>query len=113
MEGPEFMRLIGGIVCENCRDKDSCDCVPKEADLDLPENKNKQVRKDSLKNKQEFRRIYRNLAVLARSRPEDKYALVIGLLDENHVVAVTGDGTNDTIALSKASIGFCMNITGT
>jgi Ca2+ transporting ATPase len=50
---------------------------------------------------------------MARSRPEDKYALVIGLKERDFVVAVTGDGTNDAPALSKASVGLAMNITGT
>ena len=30
MEGPEFLRLIGGIVCANCRDKPECECVKNE-----------------------------------------------------------------------------------
>ena len=61
----------------------------------------------------EFDKIWRNLKVLARSRPEDKYALVVGLRERGNVVAVTGDGTNDAPALKKADVGFAMAIAGT
>lgn len=60
-----------------------------------------------------FDRLYPNLAVMARSRPDDKYALVTGLRERGHVVAVTGDGTNDAPALKKADVGFAMGIAGT
>ncbi len=49
-----------------------------------------------------------NLKVLSRARPADK-ARLVGLLQEmGQVVAVTGDGTNDALALKKAQVGLSM-----
>lgn len=61
----------------------------------------------------EFNRIYKNLDVMARCRPEDKYAMVLGLIANRNVVAVTGDGTNDAPALKRADVGFAMGNAGT
>ncbi len=71
------------------------------------------MRKDTILNGEEFDRIINRLDVLSRSRPEDKYALVVGLIERGNVVAVTGDGTNDAPALKKADVGFAMGIQGT
>ena len=61
-----------------------------------------------------FRDITKNLKVMARSSPEDKYVLITGLKEgDENVVAVTGDGTNDAPALKKADVGFAMGIAGT
>lgn len=46
--------------------------------------------------------------IIARARPEDKARLVTLLQRNNEVVAVTGDGTNDAPALSKAQVGLSM-----
>ena len=53
------------------------------------------------------------LQVLARSTPADKIKLVTKLQEMGHIVAVTGDGTNDGPALRGADVGFAMGITGT
>ena len=54
-----------------------------------------------------------NLRVLSRARPLDKLRLVRLLREGGHVVAVTGDGTNDAPALNYADVGLSMGKSGT
>lgn len=109
MEGIEFIQRIGGVICTVCKTQ-ICDCP---RDNDTAKRLKKAQRIDTIANGEEFDKIYPNLDVLARSRPEDKYALVTGLIERGHVVAVTGDGTNDAPALKKADVGFAMGLAGT
>ena len=52
--------------------------------------------------------VIKDLRILSRARPEDK-ARLVGLLQRaGEVVAVTGDGTNDALALKKAQVGLSM-----
>ena len=108
MEGQEFRDRVGGIICNNCL-VEVCDCARDSAKA-TPGQK---IRTDIVKDMDEFKKFIDNLDVLARSQPEDKYTLVTGLMQLGHVVAVTGDGTNDAPALKKADIGFAMGIAGT
>ena len=87
LEGPDFYERIGGLV-----DRQG---------------------KEEVKNYKVFKELMPHLKVLARSRPEDKYAIVTGLRQLKYTVAVTGDGTNDAPALKKADVGFAMGKTGT
>ena len=92
MTGKEFRTAVGGLKK-----------VPNEDGEEI----------DVVANMKKFREIKQHLRVLARSSPEDKYLLVTGIQDSDGVVAVTGDGTNDAPALTKADVGFSMGITGT
>eukprot|EP00919_Chromeraceae_sp_WS-2016_P046551 GHVR01110542.1.p1 GENE.GHVR01110542.1~~GHVR01110542.1.p1 ORF type:complete len:486 (+),score=118.71 GHVR01110542.1:49-1458(+) len=96
MLGRDFYELVGGVVCAKCN-VEVCGCVDRD---------------DVLGNPEAFLKIVDKLQVLARSQPNDKYALVTGLKKVGRVVAVTGDGTNDAPALKKADVGFAMNISG-
>jgi Ca2+-transporting ATPase len=51
--------------------------------------------------------------IFARMQPEDKLRLVRLYKKSGQVVAVTGDGVNDALALSEAHIGVAMGGTGT
>ena len=88
MTGKKFREFVGGLVRKEGED-------PRVGNM-----KNFQIIADQLK-------------VLARSSPSDKELMALGLKKLNHVVAMTGDGTNDAPALKRADIGFAMGIAGT
>ncbi|KAG2196901.1 hypothetical protein INT47_005125 [Mucor saturninus] len=62
---------------------------------------------------EEQRKVIPRLQVLARSSPTDKTVVVTRLQEQDQVVGMTGDGTNDGPALKLADVGFSMGIAGT
>lgn len=61
----------------------------------------------------ELEKIILKVRIFARTTPEHKLRLVETLKKLGYVVAVTGDGVNDALALKRADVGIAMGRKGT
>ena len=67
---------------------------------------------DQLSDEEVMQRLSK-IRIFARTTPNQKLRIVRLFQQMGHVVAVTGDGVNDALALKQADVGVAMGITGT
>lgn len=88
----------------------TAEAIAKEIGLDGDSIESKELQ--DINDKELFNKI-KDISVFSRISPQDKLRIVNILKQKNEIVAMTGDGVNDALALKRADIGIAMGIRGT
>ena len=118
LTGNTFYEIIGGIFCKQCnKDINFCNCPKTDEEARKLAEKNVEnnldnvvcdIRNEQIRNMENFKKIIKNLKVIARVEPIHKYALVLGLKTLKNTVAIVGKNTNDAPTLTISDIGISM-----
>jgi cation-transporting ATPase E len=82
--------------------------IARRVGLDLPDGRLRDARTVA-SDGEGLRSVVQETTVFGRVSPEQKRSLVHALQKDGHVVAMTGDGVNDALAIKDADIGVAMN----
>ena len=87
--------------------------IAKEIGLEVSESNVIEGKELETLNERELESLIDRIVVYARVTPEHKARIVKAMKKKGYIVAMTGDGVNDALALKLADIGVAMGIRGT
>ena len=87
---------------------DNPEMVSRIAEAANIKDADKYIDASDLETAEDYKNAVSQYTVFGRVRPEQKRQLVCALKNEGHIVAMTGDGVNDVLALKDADCGIAM-----